>query len=167
MKLQASWMKRVVTTALEEDIGLGDVTTEATVSPEMSGAGRLWAKEDLVLAGVEVAEQVFAEVDGGKARSITFENVPAFAVYLDTTIEVPHLGEVVVDVAFGGMFYVIADTQKLGLELRPDRAGELTRVGEMIKSAAREQLACQHPDNPGVSDITIGVLAKKHTRTNF
>ncbi len=164
----------IVLPPTRSDADAGFIIMEQVEYPPMSGTNTMCVATALIESGmVTVTEptttlnletpaglvKVVAEVDGGKARSITFENVPAFAVYLDTTIEVPHLGEVVVDVAFGGMFYVIADTQKLGLELRPDRAGELTRVGEMIKSAAREQLACQHPDNPGVSDITIGVLS--------
>ena len=38
------------------------------------------------------------------------------------------------------MFYVIAQAAPLGLNLVPERAGEITRIGEMIKAAAREQL---------------------------
>ena len=101
---------------------------------------------------------VDAEVVDGKVKSVTFENVPAFATHIGKTIEVPELGSVTVDVAWGGMFYVIADAEKLGIELIPDRAGEITRAGEMIKAAAREQLPCVHPENPDVSGITICVM---------
>ena len=52
----------------------------------------------------------------------------------------PHIGKVKVDVAYGGMFYVIADADQVGLSLVPDEAGEITRVGEMIKAATIEQL---------------------------
>ena len=99
-----------------------------------------------------------AEVSDGKVKGVTFENVPSFAVHLDQTIKVPELGKVVVDVAWGGMFYVITDAEKLGLELKPDRAGEITRAGEMIKAAAREQLPCVHPENPNISGVTICVM---------
>src|SRR3954447_23529325 len=50
--------------------------------------------------------RVRAEIAHGKVRSVTFRNVPAFAVHLDTPIEVPTLGTVRVDVAYGGMWYV-------------------------------------------------------------
>ena len=70
----------------------------------------------------------------------------------------PELGPVIVDVAWGGMFYVIADAEKLGIELVPDRAGEITRAGEMIKAAAREQLPCVHPENPNINGVTICVM---------
>ncbi len=80
--------------------------------------------------------RVRADCAGGKVRRVTFENVPAFAVYLDRPIEVPHLGTAVVDVAYGGMFYVIGDAAALGLRLTPDEGRDITRVSEMIKAAA-------------------------------
>jgi len=101
---------------------------------------------------------VSVDVKDGKAVGVTFENVPAFALYLDQVIDVPELGKVPVDVAWGGMFYVIADAQRLGIEITPERAGEITRAGEMIKAAAREQLSCVHPENPDVSGVTICVM---------
>ncbi|MBW2154628.1 MAG: proline racemase family protein [Deltaproteobacteria bacterium] len=90
---------------------------------------------------------------------VTFENVPAFAVYLDETIDVPNLGKVTVDVAWGGMFYVIFEAEPLGLVLAPDRAREIVRVGEMVKAAAREQLPVVHPENPEISGITIAQVS--------
>jgi proline racemase len=103
--------------------------------------------------------RVRAECEGGKVRRVTFENVPAFAVYLDRVIEVPHLGRVTVDVAWGGMFYVIADAVPFGLRLTPEEGRDITRVSEMIKAAALEQLPCVHPEQPGFSGVTIAQLS--------
>ena len=63
---------------------------------------------------------------------MTFENVPAFSVQLGAAIDVPELGTVVVDVAYGGMFYVIADVEQLGLKLAAESAGDLTRALELL-----------------------------------
>ena len=49
--------------AFEEDIGIGDITTEATVPPTQEGIGTLLAKSDGVIAGLPVAERVFAKLD--------------------------------------------------------------------------------------------------------
>ena len=49
--------------AFEEDIGIGDITTEATVPPIQEGIGTLLAKSDGIVAGLPVAEQVFAKLD--------------------------------------------------------------------------------------------------------
>jgi proline racemase len=107
---------------------------------------------------------VRAEVEGGKVKRVTFENVPAFAVYLDAEIDVPEIGKVRVDVAYGGMFYVIADADQVGLTLAPEEAKEATRVGEMIKAATCEQLEVPvHPENPEIRGVTIGQLSAPPT----
>jgi proline racemase len=103
--------------------------------------------------------RVRAECENGKVRTVTFRNVPAFATHLDTPVEVPQLGTVTVDVAYGGMFYVIANAEPFGLRLTPDEGRDITRITEMIKAAAAEQLPVTHPDQPGFSGITIGQLS--------
>lgn len=108
--------------------------------------------------------RVRAECSGGRVKQVTFRNVPAFAPYIDAPIEVPRLGRVVVDVAYGGMFYVIADATALGLRLTPDEGGDIVRVGEMVKAAAVEQLPVVHPEQPGFTGITIAVLSGPATR---
>ena len=87
---------------------------------------------------------ITAAVEAGRTKSITFENVPAFAVHLDAPVEVPQLGTVTVDVAYGGMFYAIVQAEPLGFRISPDEGKDLVRVGEMIKAAAREQLPVCH-----------------------
>lgn len=56
-------LQRIIETALKEDIGTGDVTTRSTVAPETVAQAELVAKEDFVLAGIGVAEQVFRTLD--------------------------------------------------------------------------------------------------------
>ena len=98
---------------------------------------------------------VDAQVHQGKVTRVTFRNVPAFAIHLDANIEVKGLGTVTVDVAWGGMFYVLADAGRFGLGLTPNEAGETARIAEMIKVAAQEQLPVRHPENPEMRGITI------------
>ena len=78
--------------------------------------------------------RVRADVHDGKVTGVTFLNVPAFAVHLDREIDVPHLGRVIVDVAWGGMFYVIADADALGVTLDPAN-------GRRIAQSIRDRLA--------------------------
>ena len=100
-----------------------------------------------------------AECSNGKVISVTFKNVPAFALYINEEINVPHLGKVKVDVGWGGMFYVIADIRQFeGLEIVPGNGSEIARISSMIRKAAEEQLPVEHPDYPGVG-ITIAQLS--------
>jgi proline racemase len=103
--------------------------------------------------------RVRARCERGRVLGVTFRNVPAFAAYLDTEIDVPHLGKVTVDVGWGGMFYAIADVRQFpGLELIPEHGQEIARISAMIRQAAAEQLPVEHPDYPGIG-ITIAQLS--------
>jgi proline racemase len=152
----------------------GYVIMEQVEYPGMSGTNTICVVTALLETGMIAMQEpvteltlespaglicVRAECAGGKVRSVTFRNVPAFATHLDTPIEVPQVGTVVVDVAYGGMFYVIADAVRLGFRLTPDEGADLTRVTEMIKAAAAEQLPVVHPEQPGFAGITIGQLS--------
>ena len=64
-------IERIVRTALVEDIGLGDVTTEVTIARDSTVRAELVAKEDFTLAGLDVAEVVFRTLD----RDVRFEKI--------------------------------------------------------------------------------------------
>ncbi len=107
--------------------------------------------------------RIRADCEAGKVKQVTFRNVPAFAAYLDAHIEVPQLGRVTVDVAYGGMFYVIAEASQFGLRLTPDEGRDIVRVSEMVKAAAAEQLPVTHPSQPGFTGVTIAELCAPPT----
>jgi proline racemase len=114
---------------------------------------------ELVLEAPAGLIRVRATCAGGKVTGVTFRNVPAFATHLDAPIEVPGMGTVVVDVAYGGMFYVIADAEALGFRLLPDEGRDITRVTRQITAAAAEQLPVVHPEQPSFAGVTIGQLS--------
>ena len=152
----------------------GFIIMEQTEYPGMSGTNTICVVTTLIETGmVEVNEpftdfkldtpagliSIRAEVSNGKATNVTFENVPAFSVYTNESISVPEIGEVKVDVAYGGMFYVILDSEELGLKLSPENGGEIVRVAEMVKAIASEKLPVVHPENKEISGITIAVVS--------
>src|SRR5690349_13939255 len=156
------------------DAQAGYVIMEQVEYPGMSGTNTMCVVTALLETGMIAMQEpvteltlespaglirVRAECAGSKVRSVTFRNVPSFATHLDTPVEVPQLGTVTVDVAYGGMFYVIADAARLGFRLTPDEGADLTRATEMIKAAAAEQLPVVHPEQPGFAGITIGQLS--------
>ena len=156
------------------DAVAGFVIMEQTEYPGMSGTNTICVVTTLIETGmVEVNEPftefkldtpagliaIRAEVSNGKATNVTFENVPAFSVYTNKSISVPEIGDVKVDVAYGGMFYVILDSEELGLELSPENGGEIVRIAEMVKATASEELPVVHPENSDISGITIAVVS--------
>jgi proline racemase len=152
----------------------GYVIMEQVEYPGMSGTNTMCVVTALLETGVlpmvePVTEltlespagliRVRADCRDGKVTSVTFRNVPAFATHIDAAVEVPHLGTVMVDVAYGGMFYVIASAEAFGLRLTPDEGADIVRITEMIKAAANDQLPVVHPEQPGFAGITIGQLS--------
>jgi proline racemase len=164
----------VVLPPTHPDADAGFVIMEQVEYPPMSGTNTICVATALLETGMipmrePVTEltleapagliRVRAECRGGKVTQVAFRNVPAFAVHLDAGIEVPTLGRVTVDVAWGGMFYVIADAEPFGLRLTPDEGRDITRIGELIKAATREQLPVVHPENPAIRDVSIAQLS--------
>ena len=171
------------------DADAGYVIMESIEYPVMSGSnticvatvlletGMLDAVEpvtNLVLEAAAGLIPVECRVRGGKVTQVRFTNQPAFVYHLDAPVEVEGLGTVRVDVAWGGMAYVILDAQQFGIEITPDEARDICALGERVKIAAAEQLDAVHPENPGFPGITIceftlpperldGVLTAKNT----
>lgn len=148
---------------------MGYVILETTEYPAMSGSntmcvatvlletGMLPMTEpvtDLVLESPAGLIRVRCECAGGKVTSVRLVNQPAFVYYRDAVIDVPGLGDVRVDIAYGGMTYVMVDAADLGFMIEPGEAREICEVGERIKAAAAEQLPVEHPVNPRIPGIT-------------
>jgi proline racemase len=153
----------------------GFVIMEPTEYPAMSGSNTMCVATVLLETGmVEMREpettlrleapagivEVTARCRDGKCESVELTNVPCFAAHLDAMLEVDDLGTLAVDVAFGGMWYAIADAQALGFSLEPSEARDLSIAGERIRAAARAQLPCVHPDNPEIAGVSIVQIAE-------
>jgi proline racemase len=156
------------------DAAAGYIIMEQVEYPVMSGGNTIAVATVLLETGMIPMQEPYteftleapagligirAECRGGKVLQVTFENVPAFAAHLDAVIDVPELGQVTVDVGWGGMFYVIADVGQFdGLHLIPSRGREIAHISSLILRAAQDQLPVEHPDYPGIG-ITISQLS--------
>jgi proline racemase len=165
----------LVVPSLREDCDAGFIIMEPTEYPAMSGSNTICVATVLLETGmVEMREpetmlrleapagvvEVTARCRDGRCESVELTNVPCFADRLDAELEVGGVGTIVVDVAFGGMWYAIADADALGFALEASEARELSRIGELIRGAAREQLPCAHPENPDIAGVSIVQIAE-------
>jgi proline racemase len=164
----------LIVPSLRPECDAGFVIMEPTEYPPMSGSNTICVATVLLETGmVELREpettlrleapagvvEIRAACRDGRCESVELTNVPCFADRLDAPLEVDGIGTVAVDVAFGGMWYAIADARALGFALEPAEARELSRVGELIRAAAREQLPCEHPENPEIAGVSIVQIA--------
>ncbi len=157
------------------DADAGFIVMEQTEYPAMSGGntiavvtvlletGTLPMKEPLTEITLESPAGLIgvkADCVNGKVINVTFENVPAFAIHIDIEIEVKGLGKVTADVAWGGMFYVMADIEQFdGLTLAVENGRLITSIASRLRAAAAEQLPVVHPENPEFKEITISLLS--------
>lgn len=141
--------------ATRPDCAYGYVIMEPTEYPDMSGSNTICVATVLLETGLVPIDghetvvrleapggvvEVRATCTDGRVESVEVTSVRSFAERLDAQLEVPGLGTLTVDVAYGGMWYAIADAAALGFVLEPHEARDLCLAGEAIRMAAKEQL---------------------------
>ena len=149
------------------DADVGVVFIEVSGCLPMCGHGTIGTATVLVETGmVEVREpatvirldtpaglvEASVAVRDGRAASVTIRNVPSYLHLRDAQVKVPGLGELTLDVAFGGNYFAILPATDAGLEVLPDLHDRIVATGLQIMDAVSEQLEFAHPDNPGISD---------------
>ena len=160
----------------------GFIIMEQTEYPPMSGSNTICVVTVLLETGIVAMIEpvteltlespagliaVRADCHAGKVTRVTFRNVPAYAAHLDAVIEVPGHGQTRVDIAWGGMFFVIAEAEHFGIDLAPENGAEIVRISEALRAAARDQLPVVHPENPDITGPTIAQLtARPHAGTD-
>lgn len=112
------------------DTGLFDKPGDRPVLRIDSPAGRITA---------------VAARENGVVTAVSFQNVPSFVLALDQVVGVPDVGNVRVDVAFGGAFYAFVQAEAVGVGLTTEDAGQLIELGRTIKTAVMSQLPIKHP----------------------
>jgi proline racemase len=154
---------------------MGFIIMEPEDTPPMSGSNSICVATVLLDAGILPMSEpetrltleapgglvdIVAQCRDGKAERITVTNVPSFADKLGAALEVPGIGTLTVDTAYGGDSFVIADAAALGFAIAPDEARDLAETGIRITRAANEQLGFRHPANPDWSHISFCQIAR-------
>jgi trans-L-3-hydroxyproline dehydratase len=87
----------------------------------------------------------YAHIQDGHVQNVSFHNVPSFVVALDEVVDVPRLGKVRYDLAFGGAFYAYVKAEDLDLSCGPEDFQALIEKGMMIKRAVMQSRTIKHP----------------------
>ena len=101
--------------------------------------------------------------DGEHVTSVRFQNVPAFQYRRGLAIRTS-VGEVTVDVAWGGAFYALVEAAALGFEVVPENTSRLTDLGMEIKYAVQDLDYPVHPEEPGLHGV-YGTIITAAPRT--
>jgi proline racemase len=90
-------------------------------------------------------------VENGRARSVTLRNVASFLHARDRVVDVPGLGEIVYDMAYGGNFYALTPAAGAGLVVDPARSTELVSAGLAVMGAINAADRPEHPEDPRIA----------------
>ena len=151
----------------DDEADLGVIFLSCDGYPDMCGHGSLgvmtMAVETGMVASVEPVTKVNLDTPAGLVRgevavrngsieSATLRNVSSF-LYKSTSLMVPEIGEVPVDIAFGGNFYALVSAEHIGVELGIKNSAELIRAGVMIKETANREIKIEHPEKPEINQV--------------
>lgn len=104
--------------------------------------------------------RVQAEIKDGGVGRISFQGPPSFYEG-STSVDVPDIGKIHVDIAFGGLYYVFIDPEEVGIKVQPNNAKELIKVGMKVLSSTNEQVKVRHPENPELNKIELVTFSAK------
>lgn len=128
---------------------IGTVTIaieEGLIIPKIPGKLRLETPAGLIL--IEYVQK------GEKVKSVKLTNVKSFLAAENLTVECPDLGQLTVDVAYGGNFYAIVDPQENFRGLENYAADQLISWSRVLRQRLNELYTFVHPEDPNISGLS-------------
>ena len=119
---------------------------ESLITPKIPGLVRMETPAGLV--------EVKYVQEHRKVKSVKLTNVPAYLAASELTINCPDLGELLIDVAYGGNFYAIVDVQKKFPGLEHYSADKLIVWARELRKRINEKYDFVHPENPTINSCT-------------
>lgn len=93
------------------------------------------------------------EMNGSRVSSVRFTNVPSFLLHRDVTVRHPALGELVIDIAYGGNFYPIVDAQPNFPGCEHFTPEQLLEWGRQMQVLVNARFDVVHPDHPEIRGV--------------
>ncbi|WP_297779197.1 proline racemase family protein [uncultured Roseovarius sp.] len=155
------------------------IIMEPEDTPPMSGSNSICVATVLLDSGILPMQEpvthmvleapgglvrVRADCANGKAERIYVENLPSFASRLGVPLDVPGVGRIMVDTAFGGDSFVVVDPVALGVDLIEDNARQIAELGIRITNAANAQFRFEHPEKSDWAHHSFCLFAGPITR---
>ncbi len=171
----------LLTPPIETDANMGMLILEIPGMASMCGHGTIAAVTAMLEIGLiptqepltrvvldTPAGRVTAEayVQDGRVGQVTVYNVPSYPICLGETVNVPDIGGVSVDVAYGGDYYAIINSNDVGLEIKLGERTNIVGVADQVRNAIAEQLHLRDPLNQRSIQITSIQFWTDATRTD-
>lgn len=168
----------IITNPSNEEADFGIIFMDGGGYLNMCGHGSIGAATIAVETGmVEVQEPVTqvkmdtpaglitAEVfvEDGKAKEVSIVNVPAFLYKKDVKVNLPEVGEVTLDISFGGSFFAIVHAKELNLEVNPSSIDKIKKLGMSLLEEVNKQVEVKHPILGHINSVDLVEIYDKAT----
>ncbi len=165
---QAQMSTNLVFAPTRADADVGFIILQSDKAHAMSGSnaicvvtvlletGMVEMKEPETIVRLDTAAGLVtarAQCQGGKCVRVLLDMPPAFVEALDVEVNVPGLGEISVDIAFGGVYYAFINPRNLKLKIVPEQARALVDAGCRIHRALRNTVTICHPEIPSINSL--------------
>ncbi|MCI6277639.1 MAG: proline racemase [Clostridium sp.] len=160
----------IITAPTTEEADLGIIFMDGGGYLNMCGHGSIGAATIAVETGmVEVKEpytdivleapaglvKAKVKVENGKAVEASIVNVPSFLYKEGIVIDVPNIGNVKVDISFGGSFFALVDSRELGIDICPENSTKITEIGLVIRDIINKTVEIKHPTLDHIKTVDL------------
>jgi len=99
--------------------------------------------------------EAHAVIEDGRAKLAWIENVPSFLIKDDVPVDVEGLGQINLDIAFGGNFFALVSSDQIGVTIETCNLKELVDIGLRIRTAVNQQVSVQHPIEKHIDKVEL------------
>ncbi|WP_424947619.1 4-hydroxyproline epimerase [Candidatus Spongiihabitans sp.] len=128
-------------------IGTATIALEQNlVTPNTPGLLKMDTPAGLIEARYEITD--------GYVDSVTLTNVPSFLHSTEVTVTVPEIGELIIDISYGGNFYAIIEPQKNYQGLEHISVDQIRAVSSVVRNEINKIITVVHPENETIKNVS-------------
>ncbi len=160
----------IITQPVSKEADLGIIFMDAGGYLNMCGHGSIGAATIAVETGMVDIKEPYTDivieapaglikarvkVEDGKAIETSIVNVPSFLYKEGIEIELPEIGKIMVDIAFGGSFFALVKGEELGIDINPNNSTKLSAAGVMIRDIINKTVEIKHPTLSHINTVDL------------
>ncbi|RYG73209.1 proline racemase [Lentibacillus lipolyticus] len=102
-----------------------------------------------------------------QVAQVSFQNVPSFIYKKDVTVDIEGIGDITLDIAYGGNFFAILNAAQLQKPLTLENTSYLAELGIKIRDKVNEEVRIVHPDIPNITTVDLVEFSVKLEENNY
>ncbi|HWJ78481.1 MAG TPA: proline racemase family protein, partial [Niallia sp.] len=111
--------------------------------------------------------ECFVHYNGDYVESVEFKNVPAFVLHKDLHLEVDGLGPIQLDIAFGGSFFAIVNSNELNIKIDLNNKQEIIKYASLIRKYINTNIEIKHPFIEEIKSVDLVEISEKIADNHF